>query len=172
MSECTWLSDHMPAVAQGRAEWTLEQARHLDNCQACQGEWELVQLTNRMGEGVLPAVGPATTAKAVFHRLKREKSVARARVWTIAGLAAAAAIFAAVWVGGNETPAGPTSPPGAVVAGLQITLPELENLQPAELDSVLRTMEEPVVGDAVVEDPGLADLDTDELQQVLDSWEG
>jgi hypothetical protein len=172
MSECTWLSDHMPAVAQGRAEWTLEQARHLDNCQACQEEWELVQLTSRMGDRVLRAIEPATTAKAVSHRLKREKSGAGARVWTMAGLAVAAAIFAAVWVGGNDTLAGPTAQPGAVVAGLQITLPELENLQPAELDSVLRTMEDSIIGDAVVEDPGLADLDSDELQRVLDSWEG
>jgi hypothetical protein len=59
-----------------------------------------------------------------------------------------------------------------VVAGLRIPLPELDSLQPAELDSVLQTMEEPLVDGSTLDEPTLGDLDSTELQRVLDYWEG
>jgi hypothetical protein len=43
-----------------------------------------------------------------------------------------------------------------------MTLPELDGLQPAELDSVLQTMDEPAPADSTL----------DELEGFLDSWEG
>jgi hypothetical protein len=49
MSDCGWLSDRMPAVALGRAEWTRDETRHLSDCRSCQREWELVQLSSRLG---------------------------------------------------------------------------------------------------------------------------
>jgi hypothetical protein len=60
----------------------------------------------------------------------------------------------------------------APVAGLQIPLPELDSLQPAELDSVLQAMDEPVVDGSTLDAPSLGDLDATELQSVLDYWEG
>jgi hypothetical protein len=43
-----------------------------------------------------------------------------------------------------------------------MALPELDSLQPAELDSVLQTMDEPVRTDSTLDD----------LEGFLDSWEG
>jgi len=37
---------------------------------------------------------------------------------------------------------------------------------------VLRTMDEPIVSGANGDEPALGDLNTDELERVLDSWEG
>jgi hypothetical protein len=49
MSDCEWLSDRMPVVALGRAEWTPDEIRHLNECEPCRQEWELVQVTSRLG---------------------------------------------------------------------------------------------------------------------------
>ena len=57
------------------------------------------------------------------------------------------------------------------MAALQIPLPELDGLQPVELDSLLRIMDAPVDNTAL-ENPELDDLDSAELEAVLESWEG
>ena len=38
MSECGWLSDRMPAVALGHAQWTQQEVQHLTLCGGCQLE--------------------------------------------------------------------------------------------------------------------------------------
>ena len=53
---------------------------------------------------------------------------------------------------------------GALAGGLEIPLPELEDLAPGELDSVLSAMDEPLAADSLEESP--------ELESVLDIWEG
>ena len=55
---------------------------------------------------------------------------------------------------------------------VEIALPELEPLETAELDSLLETMDAPQVGTSPLDEPSLNDLDTDELEQVLGTWEG
>jgi hypothetical protein len=172
MSDCSWLSDRMPAVALGRAEWTTDEARHLSGCRSCQDEWELVRTASRLGEAAGLPADAFTTSRAVLHRLSqgREERLRR-RAWSFAGLAAAATLVAVIW---TERP---LSQPGVlplqVVTGLRIALPELDGLQPVELDSVLQTMEEPLVdGPTTLEDPTLGDLDSTELQSVLDYLEG
>jgi hypothetical protein len=171
MSECSWLSDRMPVVALGQAEWTPAEVRHLRDCRSCQDEWELVRLTTRMGEARLLALDTAATSGAVLERLAQARvEQQRRRAWSFVGLAAAATVAAVIW---TERPLTPRSvAPSAVVAGLQIPLPELDSLQPAELDSVLRTMDEPLVDGSTMDAPGLGDLDSTELQSVLDYWEG
>ncbi len=37
MSECTWLSDRLPALPADQAEWSLEDQRHLNGCESCRG---------------------------------------------------------------------------------------------------------------------------------------
>jgi hypothetical protein len=171
MSECTWLSDRMPAVAQGQAEWTSDELHHLNGCESCRREWELVRIAGRLGDGVLPAFDADATTAALLQRLGRRKEAPRRRrAWTLAGLASAAAIAVLLWPEKRETP--PVAQPAPLVAGLQIPLPELDGLQPAELDSVLRSMDEPAAGDAALESPDLGDLDSEELETVLDIWEG
>ena len=173
MNDCGWLSDRMPAVALGKGEWTPEEIRHLSECRMCQDEWELVHAASRLGEGIGSVVDPTLTADAVLRRLARERREAgpRRRAWTFAGLAAAATIAVAVWTGGPTTQHALQPPVGSVVANrLSIPLPELEGLQPAELDTVLQTMDEPADG-STLDAPGPGDPQNDELDLVLDSWE-
>jgi hypothetical protein len=170
MSECTELSDRMPLVALGKAEWADEEARHLTGCRSCRAEWELLGLAIRMGESA-PELQRSRVAEAVLNRLELERvRRLRKKTWGFAGLAAAATIAALVW---TERPAiRPVLPPtGPSVARLEIPLPELDSLPSAELDSVLKTMDEPAGNGSAVE-PGLGDLDSSELQNVLDYWEG
>jgi hypothetical protein len=170
MTECNRLSDRIPVVALGRAEWTPDEARHLSGCRSCHDEWELVRLTSRLGEARLPALDAAATSGIVLQRLERARiEQLRRRAWSFAGLAAAATLVAVIW---SERPVRRTVIPAPVVAGLQIPLPELDNLQPAELDSVLQTMDEPLVDGSTLDAPSLGDLDSAELQSVLDYWEG
>ena len=175
MSDCEWLSDRMPVVALGQAGWTPDEIRHLNECESCRQEWEIVQLASRLGEGAGLSLDPAATAAGVLRRLNRDREQGRLRrrAWSFAGLAAAAALVAAIWAGGLQGRPGELLPEGTAVAGrLSIPLPELDSLEPAELDSVLQTMDEPMVSGAAGDDPALSDLNNDELERVLNSWEG
>lgn len=168
MSDCHWLSDRMPVVALGRAEWNPDEVRHLSGCRSCQEEWELVRLATRLGEAALPELDTAATSQAVLQRLEHARAERRRRrAWSFGGLAAAAALVGVIW---TDRPA--TRAPVPAVAGLQIPLPELDSLQPAELDSVLQAMDEPLVDGSTLDVPSLGDLDAAELQSVLDYWEG
>ena len=174
MSECGWLSDRMPAVVLGRAQWTQQELQHLNQCGICQQEWEVVRGANRLGRKAADGLDPSAVAGSVLARLTGARNVdrRRRRVWTFSGLAAAAAVLVTVWTGapGSNGSAPPTA---SLAAGqLEIPLPELESLYPAELDSVLQTMDEPNGRSSNPEDPDLGDLDPEELEHVLDSWEG
>jgi hypothetical protein len=175
MSDCERLSDRMPAVALGQAGWTSDEVRHLEACGSCRREWELVQLASRLGGDVSLSLDPAAIAAGLLRRLdsEREDVRLRRRAWSFAGLAAAAAVIAAIWTGGLRDGPSRIQPVGTAVAGrLSIPLPELESLEPAELDSVLQTMDEPTISGSASDDPALGDLNNDELERVLDSWEG
>jgi hypothetical protein len=173
MSDCGWLSDRMPGVALGRAEWTGDETRHLSSCQSCQEEWELVRLSSRLGQDMGGRLDAGATTRVVLQRLvhARQEDRFRRRSWSFAALATAAAIAAAVWTGRPvPRPAAPAA--GAVVAAaLQIPLPELDNLDPAELNTVLQTIDEPLGGGAT-DAPGSGGLDDDDLEGVLNIWEG
>jgi hypothetical protein len=131
-------------------------------------------VAGRLGESAGISFDSPAIASSVLRRLDREREAVRLRrrTWSLAGLLAAAGIAAAVWTGGMKDEATPVSPERVVAGRLTIPLPELESLQPAELDSVLRTMDEASTNGTSVDDPGLVDLNSDELQSVLDSWEG
>ena len=175
MSDCEWLSDRMPVVALGQAGWTPDEIRHLNECESCRREWELVQLASRLGEDAGLSLDPAAIAPGVLRRLdsEREDGRLRRRAWSFAVLAAAAAVVAAIWTGGLQDGPSKVQPVGTAVAGrLSIPLPELESLEPAELDSVLQTMDDPTINGSAGDDPALGDLNNDELERVLDSWEG
>jgi hypothetical protein len=165
MSECEQLSDRMPMIAQDRSEWTPDEIQHLRECQSCRREWDLVQLVNRLGVDQGLALDSTAIAAGVVRRLEVERQAGRRRRgWTLTGLAAAAAMVAVLWAGGP--------PRTTVAARVSIPLPELETLEPVELDSVLQTMDESIVGGPTSEEPALGDLNNDELERVLNSWEG
>jgi hypothetical protein len=175
MTNCEWLSDRMPTVARGHAEWTPEEARHIGECRICGQEWGIVRAAGRLGASVEGTFDRDATANEVLQRLRtgRQAEHLRRRTWGLAGLAAAAAVALAVWSGRIERTVEPTPEPGSLAAGqFAFPLPELEYLQPAELDSVLQTMDEPNLIGSAVEDPDLGDLNSDQLERVLDSWEG
>ncbi len=170
MNECNRLSDRMPVVALGRAEWSPDEANHLRSCLFCQAEWELVRLTSRLGEGKLPALDAGATSRVVLRRLEQSRvGRLQRRAWSFVAMAAAATLVALIW---TERPVPRAGAPAPLVARLQIPLPELDSLQPAELDSVLHTMDEPLVDGSTLDAPSLGDLDAPELQSVLDYWEG
>jgi hypothetical protein len=150
----------MPAVALGTAEWSPDEVQHLHTCRSCQDELDLVRAASRMGREAGLQLEAASTSQTLLHHLERARlKHLRRRAWGFAGLAAAT-VAAVVW---TQRPTTRVLPPArAVVAGLQISLPELDSLQPAELDSVLQTMDEPMPADSTL----------DELEGFLDSWEG
>ncbi len=173
MSDCGWLSDRMPAVALGRAEWTGEETRHLSGCRSCQKEWELVRLSSHLGQDIAAKLDAGSTTRAGVQRLARTRHEddLRRQSWTFASLATAAAIAAVVWTGRPITrPVAPSAGP-VVAASLLIPLPELDNLDPAELNTVLQTIDEPLVG-GPTDTPGSGALDDDDLEGVLNIWEG
>jgi HAMP domain-containing protein len=161
MNECHWLSERMPAVALGAAEWTPDEVGHLRGCSSCQEEWNLLQRSSRLGREIGLALQAPSTAETVIAKLAHARvERLRRRTWSFAGLAAAASLAALVWTQRPVTQL--THPAQAVVAGVAMTLPELDSLLPAELDSVLQTMDEPAPADSTME----------ELEGFLDSWEG
>jgi hypothetical protein len=171
MSDCAWLSDRMPAVAVGQSSWTPEEARHLADCSACQGEWELVRRSVLLGEDVRAECDPGVTARLLLQRLAadREKVRFRTRSWSFAGLASAAAIAAMFWSGAPAV--NPTTKAVPAVTALQLPLPELDDLQPGELDSVLQVLDEPYVGDST-DSSAADDLDAGVLDGGYDPLEG
>jgi hypothetical protein len=175
MTDCGWLSDRMPIVAGGQAGWTPDELLHLNRCRTCQQEWELVQVAHRLGDSFVASFDSPAVASSVIQRLVRERELGRLRrrAWSFAGVAAAAALTLTVWTSGMDTeiPRAPAS--GSVAAGpLAIPLPELDGLQPAELGTVLQMMDESNTNGVPVDEPSLGDLNSDELERVLDSWEG
>jgi hypothetical protein len=169
MSDCTWLSDRMSLVALGRAEWTADEVHHLSGCSSCQREWELLRTTNRLGDRAAAELDLPFITRSLQQRLGQAVERHRRRkAWGFAGMATAAALAGLLWSGRADPPA--ASPSTPVVVGLQIPLPELEELQAAELDSVLRGMDRPA--------PDLDTLEPSEgvegagLETVYDYWEG
>jgi hypothetical protein len=151
----------MPAVALGATKWTPDESQHLSGCPSCREEWDVVQRSSRLGRVIGLGLEAGSTSKTLLDRLAEARvERLRRRTWSFAGLAAAAAIAAVVWTQRPVTRS--MHPDAAIVAGLPMTLPELDGLQPAELDSVLQTMDEPAPADSTL----------DELEGFLDSWEG
>ncbi len=171
MSGCTRLSDRMPEVVHGRSRWTPDEAAHLASCAECRRELALVQATAALGRKA-PRVGdPAALVVTIERRLAGART-RRIGVQRFAGLAAAAALLLMVWTQWPERPV--SNVPGSARSAGQalVPLPELELLDPAELDSLLQRMEMPSAGSSTLDAPGLGDLEDTELEQVLATWEG
>ena len=176
MTECARLSDRVPEVALGRSSWTAEEEIHLRDCADCRAEWVLVRAAAAMGARAPMLSEPVAMAEAIERRLAQDRAERRrrSRAWSVAGLAAAAAVALAVWTGRPERPTVATGEvvPAAAAAPALVPLPELESLDPAELDSLLRTMDAPLAGSSTLDAPTLGELENSELEQVLASWEG
>ena len=171
MTECCRLSDRMPAVALGRSAWSPEEARHLADCRDCREEWSIVQLSSRLGSRVSAGLDSREISRGVLDRLKREEERRlRLKAWGFAGLASAAAA-AAVLLAGRTAAVPERSQAAPLVASLEIPLPELDSLLPAELNEVLQTIDQPYVGNTD-NDSAAGDPDEEDLAGGLDTWEG
>jgi hypothetical protein len=171
MSECTRLSDRMPEVVHGRSRWTRDEAAHLATCADCRAELALVQASVSVGRRAPRLRDPAELAAAVERRLAGART-RREGGRRIAGLAAAAVVLVAVWTRWPERPVPSSSLPARPGAQALVPLPELELLDPSELDSLLQRMEMPAAGSSTLDAPSLGDLEDTELEQVLATWEG
>jgi len=167
---CDTVRDRMPEVALGLAEWTADEARHLDACDGCAAEWSLVRVASDLGAEAAGAVDPARTARAVLarHRTEARTFAIRRRAAWAAGLVAVAAALVLLlgrvqWTGSEASP---------VVADVRL-VPELDSLDAAELVLVLNEME--AASTDLLVDPGFGSfegLEPAELEDVLDAWEG
>ncbi|MEP6687529.1 MAG: hypothetical protein ABJC36_04220 [Gemmatimonadales bacterium] len=101
MTICTELSDRMPEVAHGRSQWTESEDRHLATCADCHAEWDLVTAVMRLGATLPPPGDSARLTALLLERLgrERERLQRQLRIWTAAGLTAAAAVIVAIWTG-------------------------------------------------------------------------
>ena len=172
MTECERLSDRMPDVALHRAAWSAEETVHLAGCSECRAEWDLIQTARRLEERA-PGVDPAAIAASVQRRLVVEREARRrARwIWTAAGSAAAAAALAiAVIAEREDRPA--VAPLAVAEAEPLMPLPELEGLEPAQLDTLLDALDEPFAGTSTLESSTLGDGAEAELERILATWEG
>ena len=171
MTDCTRLSDRMPDVALGRSRWNPEETSHLAACDSCRSEWQLVQTASRLGRRLAETPADPRVAGAVVARLKAAHHAQnRKRIWGVGGIAAAAAVAALLWTGSVPKRPSPTLRPPVV--GLEIPLPELDSLQPAELNAVLQTMDQAGVEGSSAETPDPGDSNADDQETVLDYWEG
>jgi hypothetical protein len=171
MSGCERLSDRMPEVVHGRSRWTPDEAAHLAACADCRGELALVQASLALGRRA-PRLSDAGGMAATIERRLAGVRTRRAGARRIAGLAAAAAVLLTVWAGWPERPVGTTHGSSRPTAQALVPLPELELLDPAELDSLLQRIETPAAGNSTLDAPSLGDLEDTELEQVLATWEG
>jgi len=192
MTHCERLSDRMPGVALGRSDWSEGEREHLEACADCRAEWELVSLTGRLGAGAVPSLDPQTMSAAVLARVASHRAAAgaRRRGWLVAALAAAAVVIVVLRIprpadhpsagasGVAVTAPGPSAPlpapaPTVANAGSEILpLPELDDLQASELESILGSLDDPSSATPSLDGSGLDDFDDHELERVLDAWEG
>lgn len=175
---CEALSDRMPSIAKGLAEWDAEEAAHLATCGDCQAEWALIAPLARAAAGrVGPTIDLDKVATQVTARLEgRAKVLAfptRSR-WMrpLAGLAAAAAMILSFTFLRPDVPAGdqalgvPTRAPTAI--------PELDALLEADLEIVLASLTPEEADEGVLSGggiPRLGDLTDDELEMLLEPTE-
>jgi hypothetical protein len=173
MNDCERLSDRMPDVAHHHAEWTPEEATHLEGCADCLAEWQVVLAARALGESA-PTVSQLSTLPAVLQRRLAEDRALRTRVrlaWSFAAAAvAAAAILTAVV---TRRDAGPPAGARTVAATEAIVpLPELEGLGTAQLDTLLQSLDRPFAGTSTLDASTLGEYEDGELEQVFATWEG
>ena len=129
---------------------------------------------------------PNRLAALLLERLARERELSRRlRLWTAAGLAAAATIVFAVWTGagsrimagdgaGGVAPTVATAPvaPSRASGAIDLPLPELDDLPAEALDSVLRGAGRACSAGGCVRASGFGDAGDRELEQALTGLEG
>jgi hypothetical protein len=173
MNDCERLSDRMPDVAHHHAEWTPEEATHLEGCADCLAEWQLVLAARALDESA-PTVSDLAALPAALQRRLAKDRARRTRVrlaWSFAAAAAAAAAILAAVV--TQRDGGPPAGARTVAATEAIVpLPELEGLGTAQLDTLLQSLDRPFAGTSTLDASTLGEYEDGELEQVFATWEG
>jgi hypothetical protein len=161
MSDCTQLSDRMPAVARGAVRWNAIEEAHLETCRDCSGEWELVRRVSVIGRSI-EIRHPDALVGGVLAALRAPAPPARNRVlrWLVPAAIAAGLMFVMLRPGGEA----PTQPAGPAVS----LLPEAESLTEAELAAVIRML--PAADPADLS--GADSLTEEEINEILMDMEG
>jgi hypothetical protein len=168
MTTCDHISDRMPDVASGRAQWSADDERHLAGCEACRLEWDVVHGAARLGTGSELRLDEMAMADAVLRRLRmagpvESHTVSRRRARVFAGTAGAVALAASLVllvrgnVGSMRTPASAAGRESTVAivpvetGQLELSVPELEDVPAEALDAVLQALERPLRADEWLE---------------------
>ena len=175
---CEAMSDRMPSIAKGEADWETEESAHLATCGDCQAEWELIAPIARVAaRQPMPAMDLDLVAARLTAQLEGKGKVlafpAPSR-WMrpLAGLAAAAAVILSFTFlrpdlsEGNVAVGVPTRAPTAI--------PELDALLEAELEVVLASLTPDETDEGVLSGggiPRLGDLTDEELEMLLEPTE-
>jgi hypothetical protein len=167
MTPCERLSERMPDVARGRSTWNPEEAAHLAACAECQAEWRLVTTVGRIASRAPVLRDSEGLASGVLRQVEADRRARRSWRGPLLGAAAAAALVAGFWTALRDDALRTQMAPA-----VEIALPELEPLETAELDSLLDVMDSTPAAWSALGEPTLGDLDADELEQVLGTWEG
>jgi hypothetical protein len=175
--QCEVLSERMPLVVHGQAEWSAEESAHLAGCADCAAEWRLVQSAATLGASAAARIDPTRLAKQVQAEVAARTRAARwKRGGWVSGLAAAAAVALVLWSGRSHRPVITAPPPqsGTATATTDFTLPmaELEGLDSTQLEQVLDGLDAPVGASGTGGVPSFGDLDDTQLERVLRSLEG
>ena len=191
MTDCERMSERMPEVALGRSPWSAEESEHLARCPECQAEWEVVRSAGGLGADLPLAQSDEVTARLVLQRISRERGQARRRrAGLVVGMAAAAALLLVVFAG-RRMPSAPVvsvgsraapeslaqasqlrRPAAATPAGRGgVSLPELDELGDADLDLILRSIDDSAQTQPWFDEggPGASD---DAPDRALSAWEG
>ena len=169
MTELHLDADRMPDVARGAAQWSAEELRHLGHCDQCRSEWAMVQVAAGLGRGVARRLGSARIADTVARRLASEPPPRRTLVGRTARLLAAGmAAAAAIAVFGSTR----LDPPLLDSPATQSVLHELDELNPAELETLLESLPPEAGATAHPEPATVNELDTSSLERLLRSLEG
>jgi hypothetical protein len=170
MTDCRHLSERMPEVAGQQAAWSLADSAHLAECADCRTEWHLMLAARRL-EARAPGVDADAIAAGVQRRLAAERRDRRRSRWTwVAASAAAAAAAVAIAVTSTRAPEAPPAP--AAVAEALVPLPELEELEAAQLDTLLQTLDGSLAGTSEQGAPSPGEEAEAELERIFATWEG
>jgi len=164
--------DRLTDAAWGARVLTDAESAHVDGCEECRRERQLVSVAGRLGAREVASMASGSVARAVLARLTSPAPKARARAfgrpWR-AGLAIAAALALAVWYGSL---ARPTVTPTAEPAPIELSvLHELDGLDEPELEDVLESIPAAAGAVSYLEPVPFDDLEVSDLERVLRSME-
>jgi len=169
---CMRLSERIPEVARGRAEWLAGETEHLTECAACRAEWQLAQTAQHLARRAEALIEPDRVADDVMRRLAESpaRGIGRRLRWVGVTVAAAAAILLVVRV--TSTPGPDTVPVVASTPPDGLFLPGLDSLTVEELESVLVSIDQPIAAVSTIGAYEWQSLDDHELERLLREWEG